>query len=148
MVRRLQDAEDVFQQASMTMWRKFDEFQPGTDFVAWACRVARFKALNFLDAKGRQRVYFSEGLLEELARHEPSTAELQETRLKALAQCREKLSPIDQQLLVECYSSEEAAGEVARRLGRPVGSVYDSLSRIRRALYRCIRRTLASEGYV
>ena len=34
------DADDVMQDATTVLWRKFDQYQPGTDFVRWACRVA------------------------------------------------------------------------------------------------------------
>ena len=41
------DAEDVFQDVSVLLWEKFPEFTPGTQFSAWACRIAYFKALSF-----------------------------------------------------------------------------------------------------
>src|ERR1700738_4102637 len=44
---RRADADDVLQEASMVMWDKFDEGQPPRDFVAWGCRIAYFKVLDF-----------------------------------------------------------------------------------------------------
>jgi RNA polymerase sigma-70 factor, ECF subfamily len=146
LVHSLPDAEDVFQQSAITMWDKFGEFQPGTDFYAWACSIARFKALDFFKAKGRQRLYFSDGLIEEIAQRNRWDPELQQAKLRALANCRDKLSENDQQLLAACYGGGGNIRDAASQLGRPVGSVYDSLSRIRRALHGCIKRTLASEG--
>ena len=35
------EADDLFQETSSVLWQKFDQFQPGTDFYAWACRTAR-----------------------------------------------------------------------------------------------------------
>ena len=52
-VHNMDDAEDVFQQTSIVLWQKFDQFAKGTDFVAWACSIARFKAINFLVAVNR-----------------------------------------------------------------------------------------------
>jgi RNA polymerase sigma-70 factor, ECF subfamily len=146
LVNSLPDAEDVFQQAAITMWDKFGEFEPGTDFYAWACSIARFKALDFFKAKGRQRLYFSDELIEEIAQRNRWDPELDQAKLRALANCRGKLSENDQQLLAACYGGGGSIRDAASQLGRPVGSVYDSLSRIRRALYGCIKRTLASEG--
>ncbi|BBO35626.1 sigma-70 family RNA polymerase sigma factor [Lacipirellula parvula] len=146
MVHSLPDAEDVFQQAAITMWDKFSEFELGTDFYAWACSIARFKALDHLKAKGRRRLLFSDELLELVPQHDHWQPETQQARLRALASCRHKLSPKDQQLLLMCYNGRESIRKSAESVGRPVGSVYDSLSRIRRALYACIERTLASEG--
>ena len=50
LVRNYTDAEDVVQQTSLVLWRKFGEYQPGTSFAAWACGVGRFEALDFPQA--------------------------------------------------------------------------------------------------
>lgn len=34
------DAEDLLQETSLVICEKFDEFRPGSDFVAWACQIA------------------------------------------------------------------------------------------------------------
>jgi RNA polymerase sigma-70 factor, ECF subfamily len=34
------DAEDVFQESCVVLWQKFDEFESGTNFLAWALRIA------------------------------------------------------------------------------------------------------------
>ncbi|MCX7009597.1 MAG: hypothetical protein NTY53_20530 [Kiritimatiellaeota bacterium] len=34
------DAADILQETSLVICEKFHEFQPGTDFVAWACQIA------------------------------------------------------------------------------------------------------------
>ena len=50
LLRNHQDAQDVFQQTSLVLWEKFDEFQPDTNFLTWACTVARFKAARLPEA--------------------------------------------------------------------------------------------------
>jgi RNA polymerase sigma-70 factor (ECF subfamily) len=141
----MHDAEDLFQQVTITLWDRFNEFEPGTDFYAWACAVAKNKALNFFRARKRQRVYFSAELIDEIAKREQVQSELYEARLKALAACRQKLSPADQKLLAACYDNRLPVGTAAAEIGRPVGSVYTSLSRIRQALHACIKRAIAGE---
>jgi RNA polymerase sigma-70 factor (ECF subfamily) len=148
MVQSLPDSEDVFQQTTMALWNKFDDFQTGTDFAAWASRVARYRALNFIRSKRRERVLFSEGLIAQLAECRFDSAEMQDARLQALASCREKLSQADQMLLSVCYGGRGTIRESAKLVGRPVGAVYDSLSRIRGALFDCIERALSKEGYL
>lgn len=148
LVHSMPDAEDVFQQTAITLWDKFDDYEPGTDFFAWACSIARYKAMNYFQSKGRERLHFSEVLINQLATHDKWQTDMHDARLKALAACRRKLSERDQQLLADCYSGQGTIAEVSKRLGRPVGSVYDSLSRIRRLLYACIKRTLANEGRI
>jgi RNA polymerase sigma-70 factor, ECF subfamily len=145
-VHSMHDAEDLFQQVTITLWDKFDEFEPGTDFFSWACSIAKFKALNYFKAKGRQRLHFSPELIDEIAKRESMRPDVHDARLRALAECRRKLANRDQTLLAACYGGSESILEAAQQLGRTPGSVYDSLSRIRRALRTCIQRTLAQEG--
>jgi RNA polymerase sigma-70 factor, ECF subfamily len=147
MVRSPSDAEDLFQQSAITMWDKFREFEPGTDFLAWASSIARFKVRDFVKSRSRQKVYFSDELIDKLAAEDDGPA-IEEVRLQALIECRQKLSRSDQELLAACYGSHDTAIEIAKRSSRSVGSVYSNLWRIRRALYACIQRTVAREGLV
>jgi RNA polymerase sigma-70 factor (ECF subfamily) len=43
-----QDAEEVFQNTSVVLWNKFGEFQPGSNFFAWASQVAYYEVLNYM----------------------------------------------------------------------------------------------------
>jgi RNA polymerase sigma-70 factor (ECF subfamily) len=147
LVRNIADAEDLFQQVSVTLWDKFSEFTPGTNFSAWAMTIARNKALTFLRSKGRERARFSDQVVDELAAQSLWSPPEVDGRLAALAHCQQKLSPRDQALLALCYSSESSVVDVADQVGRPVESIYSSLSRIRRNLLRCIQRTLARESH-
>jgi RNA polymerase sigma-70 factor, ECF subfamily len=72
--------------------------------------------------------------------------QVQEDRLRALASCKEKLPENDRQLVELCYGRCETIREAAQQVGRPLGAVYESLWRIRRALHTCIQKTMAREG--
>lgn len=144
-VQTLPDAEDVFQQTTLSMWNNFQRFQPDSDFQAWAIHFARFRALNFIRSKRRQRVFFSDKLIDQLAENALEAPYVQEARLRALSACREKLSAKDRTLLEFCYGRCGTIREAAAELDRPLGAVYESLWRVRRALYACIRQTLARE---
>jgi RNA polymerase sigma-70 factor (ECF subfamily) len=143
LVRDLDDADDLFQQTTLILWNKFGDFDRSRSFLSWACGVARLEVCNFLRSRGRQRLYFSDdlNLLLAEAQDEMAHDELEERR-GALAGCVEKLRQRDRQLLDECYGREEGITEVAGRHGRSPQSVHNSLRRIRRALFECIRRTL------
>jgi len=147
-VHSIPDSEDVFQQATIAMWENFDQFDPGTDFLAWATRITKFRAMNFVRSRRREKLTFSEELIADLAIGKLDSAESQESRLRALAACRQKLSATDQKVLALCYGTCNTVSEAAEVLCRPVRSVYDSLWRIRKALYNCIEKTLAREGHV
>ncbi len=147
LVHSIADAEDVFQQTCLVLWEKFDEFKPGTNFVAWATSIARFKAIDFLRARRRERMQFSPTLLNQLAEQTRARSEHFEARAEALAACQQRLSARDQQTLQACYAHGTSIREAAAKMHRPAGSVYDSLARIRRALLTCIERKLNREGY-
>src|SRR5580692_1304886 len=61
------DVDDVFQETSVLLWRKFPEFTQGTNFTAWAFRVAHYVVLNARAKQRRGRVLFDQGLVELLA---------------------------------------------------------------------------------
>jgi RNA polymerase sigma-70 factor (ECF subfamily) len=147
LVRDLNDADDLFQQTTIILWKKFDEFDRQRSFFSWACGVARLEIANFLRSRGRQRLYFRDdlSLLLVEAQAEMTNEELEDRR-DALARCVEKLGPRDRELLTECYGEASGVHEAAHRRGRSPQSVYNSLRRIRRALFACITRTLAHES--
>lgn len=147
LVRDLNDTDDLFQQTTLILWKKFAEFDRQRNFFAWACGVARLEVANFLRARGRQRLYFSDdlNLLLIEAQSEMTDRELEDRRA-ALAKCVEKLRQRDRQLLNECYGEDHGVNQAAHRRGRAPQSVYNSLRRIRRALYECIARTIAQES--
>lgn len=51
--RRPQDADDIFQETFVVVWRKREEFQPGTNFLAWAASIARYEALAYAKRQSR-----------------------------------------------------------------------------------------------
>lgn len=149
LVRNLDDAEDLYQQTSLVLWRKFDQFQPDTSFVHWACATARLEFRNFLRKQRPGRLYFSDDLQSELATIEAEIGLTEiDSRREALATCLDKLSSSDRTLIEQCYGDSDRNNikQVAESLGRSAQSVYDALSRIRNALFRCVERTLSRES--
>jgi RNA polymerase sigma-70 factor (ECF subfamily) len=146
LLRNLNDADDLFQQTTMILWGKFEEYDRQRSFLSWACGVARFEIANFLRARGRQRLYFTDelNLLLIEAQEELKQQEIEDRR-EALLKCAAKLRASDRELLDACYSDSAGVTEVAQRQSRSPQSVHNSLRRIRRALFECIRRTLAQE---
>ena len=147
LVRDLNDADDVFQQTAVILWNKFSEFDRRRGFVPWACGVARLEVGNFLRSRSRRRLYFTDelNLLLVDAHAEMTRSELEDRRA-ALGQCLQKLRERDRRLLEDCYG-EPGVNATAERQGRSPQSVHNSLRRIRRALFECIRRTLVQGAH-
>ena len=140
------DAEDLLQQTSLVLWRKFESFELGSDFSAWACRIAHFEVLNFLRQKRRSRVLFNDELIAKLVTLRTGRAEVHSADRAALLDCVEELSEADRRLIKLCYAAKHNIKAAAEKLDRPAASVYTSLVRIRRVLLECIRRAGVEEG--
>ena len=141
------DAQDVYQETSVVLWRKFDEFEPGSNFVGWACVTARFKALNKIKKLGRDKTIFSDALIETMADEGESDLERLDAERRALHGCMDKLPDPDRDLVERCYAPKASIKEVATEVGRSPNAVYKWLNKVREALFRCIRHRMASEGF-
>jgi RNA polymerase sigma-70 factor (ECF subfamily) len=142
----LDEAEDIVQQASLTMWRKFDDYTPGTSFRNWAFQVAKFTAMNHMTKLRRDRHVFHESLLELLADRAAERSEQLEQQRRALAFCIERLDEDDRQLLAGCYAEAATIRGVAAELGRTANAVYKHLHRLRTALQKCVELRLGTDG--
>lgn len=136
------DAEDLFQEVSTTLWEKFGDFRPGSDFRAWAFQIAHYKVLNYRQRRSRQPQPFDDALIEQLAGDRMLLDDAIETRFHILADCYEKLSPQDREMIDLRYAEGAAIATVAARVGRSADFVYKALRRIHGVLYRCIDETL------
>lgn len=140
-----EDAEELFQQTVITMWRQLPQFQRGTNFVAWACRIAKLKALEYSRTK-RRVLLLSNELIEQMAKeYGQEDYELRLMRRRALDNCLSKIRVEDRTLIQDCYRGDQSFKEVAKKIGRSARSLYKSLSRIRRTLHDCIELTLKRE---
>lgn len=140
------DADEVFQETCVVVWRKFDEFPAEGNFGGWACRVAYFEVLKFYRRRKQERMLLSEDVLELVAQTRSAREEVLEARRAALSDCLEKLRPRDRQLVLARYDGQKTARRVAEELGQPINTVYKALDRIRRRLYQCVNRRLSAEG--
>ncbi len=140
------DAEDVFQRASLILWQKFDQWEPGSDFLAWACGVAFYEARNFIRVASRDRLRFGETLLETLAKERTATLKRRDERVAALQECLQKLDQGERELLQRAYVDEESIRELARRDGRAAQTLYNRLNLVRKRLLQCADLRTGLEG--
>jgi len=140
------DADDLLQETSAVLWRKLDEFEPGSDFVAWALRIARYEVLNYRKRQNRDRGLFSAETEELLAQHAVDMAHVSDDRRDALKACLEKLSVRDRELIRLRYQPGATTRDVSERVGRSLKAVYKALNRIHEQLLLCVRRGLAERG--
>ncbi|MFZ1933669.1 MAG: sigma-70 family RNA polymerase sigma factor [Thermoguttaceae bacterium] len=136
------DAEDVFQQTSLVLWRKFGEFQPETNFLGWACRVAFFEVRNFQRVAGRDRLRFSDAVLAELAQQRVVSPEDANLKREFLLDCIAKLTDDQRVLLLRTYDDEKTIRQLADEFDRAPQTLYNRLNRIRRTLFECVEAAM------
>ena len=147
LVYNTNDADDIMQEASAVMWRKFAELEPGRDFVPWALSVARFQVLNFLKKRKRSRIVFSDDLIESIEKQVEQKLPKMNDRLVALKDCVKKLDTEDQKMIRLRYEQGCTLKSVGDKVSRSTRATFYSLSRIHQLLEQCIKKTLR-EGVI
>jgi RNA polymerase sigma-70 factor (ECF subfamily) len=142
------DAEEVFQETCVVLWREFPSFRPEADFLPWALAIAFNQVRSYRHRCRRTPALFSDELLEQLEAEQRRMQDEIDQRADALDGCVQQLSATDRDLLSRYYREDTTAARVAQALGRPVNTVYKALARIRRVLSDCVQRRLnqASRG--
>jgi RNA polymerase sigma-70 factor (ECF subfamily) len=140
------DAEEIIQETNLVLWREFARFELGTNFTAWACKVALHQVLAWRKRVKRNRLEFSPAFLEAVADEASTAADQLEERSQCLARCIERLPAERRQMLRMRYSDGLAIEAIARQVERTEEAVYRALSRIRRELHDCVTRARLLEG--
>jgi RNA polymerase sigma-70 factor, ECF subfamily len=139
-------AEDILQETSLVICEKFAAFDPGTDFVAWACQIAYWEVRRARQKFARAKVIFDQEVVDAVAQTAAALAAEVSERHDALAHCLQKLHPRDRELVLTRYEPGSGVEEAARRSGRSLEAAYKALGRIRKLLLDCVSQRLSVEG--
>jgi RNA polymerase sigma-70 factor (ECF subfamily) len=124
------------------MWRSFAKFELGTNFGAWARKVAFHQVLAYRKRKHRDRLDFSEDFLRTVSEEVERSADQLEQRERVLHECVAKLPPDHRDALHLRYQEGLSLEDMAARLDRTVGALYRLLSRVRQVLHECVTKNL------
>jgi RNA polymerase sigma-70 factor (ECF subfamily) len=139
-------AEDILQQTKMLLWKHFDDFQVGTNFLAWARKTAFHQILTHRRQKKREHLPLDEVALEALGMAVTQLAGDVSLRQEALRTCLARLPKEHRQLVQLRYYEDLEIDQVAEKLRRTAGAVYRALSRVRMSLMECVERQIAHEA--
>jgi RNA polymerase sigma-70 factor (ECF subfamily) len=140
------DADDLFQETNLFLWREFHRFQEGTSFLSWACSVAYYEVLAWRKRASQQRLVFDVEFLAAVSSAMLADTERNEMRASALADCVQKLPVHQRKLLQMRYENQQSIEFIAANLNRTTEAVYRALSRVRHVLFDCINRMVEYEG--
>ena len=135
------EARDVLQQTNLVLWKKLETWTPGTNFTAWAFKVARFEFLSWRQKKGRERLVFDDSLLDGVAAAMDETDAAADARHAALETCLPELPARQRDVFSRRYLHGQRVDDFGTDLGLPANAVSQILWRARQNLLDCINRT-------
>jgi RNA polymerase sigma-70 factor (ECF subfamily) len=137
------EADDIVQDIAAVMWAKFGDYEPGTDFAAWAISIARFKVLRYLRDQQSHRRKFSQKTFDVIEKLESEETVNEDKRIEALRHCIQKLKETERRILSIRYTEGMTLKSLAQRLGLNVNTLYSRLSKNHLMLLNCIKKTMA-----
>lgn len=141
------NADDVLQETNIVLWEKSGTFARGTNFKAFAFRIAHFKTLEALRRQKRdQWLQFDSDLLESIGAHMTEEESRGSGRQHALRECLKVMSETERGLIHERYTERRTVRAIAENKERTEGAMQQVFFRLRNALRTCIERKLFEEG--
>lgn len=137
-------ADDLVQETFLTVIRKFEEFQPDSNFRAWMFTIARFKLLEACRHHAARAVTLEPAAMELLIGDQSEVPAHPEDRLNCLSACLEKLPLRSREVIELRYFSGLRPPYIAARMSWTLNSVNVALSRARAMLRDCIEGSLPS----
>ena len=147
-VVRPSDADDVMQDVSATMWKKFDQYQLGTNFLAWGMQIARHKVMDHCKKTESTTKHLSKECIELLDtdRRRPNKNKDDDQRLDQLRSCINQLPPQLRSLIRIRYTDGLSSKIIAQRFGRNISSIYRMLAKTHDLLLSCLKRAFITSS--
>ena len=144
LVPNVHDADDLFQEGMTVMWRKFDQFELGTNFAAWGIQVMRYMILDYRRKHARSKqVLLGDGVFELLLDHMPRMQDELSERVEALRHCISRLDDRAQRVVKMRYERNIPVTHIASHLSKSPRHVYHILGSINKVLLRCMNKKMA-----
>jgi RNA polymerase sigma-70 factor (ECF subfamily) len=139
-------AKDILQNTNVVIWEKSAEYQPGTNFTAWAFEIARYQVLAARHKLARDRLVFGTELSAQVIDIMVKSSPNGEDRLDHLQRCLAQLPKQHRELLSKRYSEGASVKDIAAALHRTANSVAVTLHKLRVALLHCMRKSRLEQG--
>lgn len=133
-----EDVDEVVQRAAIALWRKFDQFDPDTNFIRWACVVTRFEALAYRRKMARDRLVFREDVLELMAEEAAEEFDGRSAEHEALETCLLAMPEKQRKFVMLAYTPSVKITELAEEAGSTAAAFYMLLKRLRGQLMKCV----------
>lgn len=137
--------DEVMQSVCVVAWQKFTTLNDPAKFGAWVAMIARYEVLMARRRVARERLVLDEDIIAKLAEEGAQEMQLRHRQLDALDGCVAKLPEERRKLALTVHGFGVSMKDLAVRLGRTEGSLYQLVARIRQDLYVCMEKALREE---
>jgi RNA polymerase sigma-70 factor (ECF subfamily) len=146
MTPTLTDADDILQEVNLALWKKRSLYDRNQGFLSWAFGFAVMEVRNFRNRAAKSKLWLTDEILELVAEAYPDDSQVIDQQRDALSNCVQKLGATERQFVTDFYRNHCSAQALADASGKPLSTVYKTLTRARQALRACIERTLAQQS--
>jgi len=140
------DCEDILQETSLSLWRKFDQYDSKQPFLNWAFRFAYYEVMKFRD-KQKKKYALCEATLKILAEEHADNLEVLKVQRRLLQQCIAKLPEREKELIELRYGQKLTITRINEMFSETGKKIYRAFERIRHKLYTCIDVNMTEEGW-
>ncbi|RMG40522.1 MAG: RNA polymerase factor sigma-70 [Planctomycetota bacterium] len=157
--------DDVLQETFLECWKRFADFRatagsertgdrtgnvPATSagrdeqsqFLRWACVIARYKVLSHQRDTARRRRVFRDAVIERLAEEALETLPRYEAERTAVERCLSSLPESQRRLLLAVHTPGDSIARIAAESGQNARRLYSRVNALRRQLLDCVKRRL------
>jgi RNA polymerase sigma-70 factor (ECF subfamily) len=138
LVTNVHDAEEVLQRVAVTLVRKYEQYDAGRPFIAWAMGFAKLEVMKYLRERGHQRLVFDNALVEQIAERYQSTSRDDWAVSQFIEECVAELDERARRAIQLRYQGDLRTAQIAREMQLTDGAVRTLLSRARSVLRQCL----------
>ena len=141
------NADDIAQQTFVFAFQNIDQYQLGTNCLAWLKAIARNKVLTHIRKCSQSNKHLQSFRKQNILNKSTELVNQNEfeRRLKALGQCVEGLPDKQREFLRRVNGRDSTLEELAEMLGRSGAAVRKQASRLYATLRDCIQKKLKAE---
>lgn len=138
-------AEDAVQKAYLTAFEKADSFEEGAPVFPWLRGIVRLKCLEIIRERSKIKAAPDDHLDELINQRmeeqwDEAYIEAKNQKEQALNHCLKKLKPNLLELMLQYYRDKVPGEIIARKLNRPINSLYVTISRTRQKVRDCCQK--------
>ncbi len=139
-LRRRALAEEAMQDAFVQVWRRASSFDATLGSGrTWLYTILRNRSLNILRSEGRTELSADDAAFDRPSdEDDPEQVVMKLGEATRLRQCLEKLEPARRQAIVLAYANGLSHGELAGKLGLPLGTIKSWIRRGMQSLKECL----------